>query len=41
MGCWCETNDREKTEAISGAEQRIQDLGATIEETATNSARLN
>jgi len=41
MGCWCETNDREKTKSISDAEQRISDLGASIEELTANSARLN
>jgi len=31
MGCWCETNDAEKTEAIKVAEARIQSLSSTIE----------
>jgi len=41
MGCWCETNDREKTMAISTAEKHISDLQASIEELTGNSARLN
>jgi hypothetical protein len=41
MGCWCETNDKEKTKAISDAEQRIADLTASIEELTGMSARLN
>jgi len=31
MGCWCETNDKEKTEAIKVAEGRIEALTSTIE----------
>merc|ERR1719421_785131 len=41
MGCWCETNDKEKTKSISDAEQRIADLTAAIEEYTASSARLN
>merc|ERR1719379_2868439 len=41
MGCWCETNDKDKTKAIADAEQRISDLTASIEELTANSARLN
>merc|ERR1719456_572653 len=41
MGCWCETNDKEKTKAIADAEQRISDLTASIEELTASSARLN
>jgi len=41
MGCWCETNDREKTMAISSAEKHISSLQTTIEELTGNSARLN
>jgi len=36
MSCWCETNDKEKTEAIKVAEGRIETLTSTIE---TGSAR--
>merc|ERR550514_1401405 len=32
MGCWCETNDKEKTKAITDAEARIEALGTLIEE---------
>jgi len=41
MACWCETNDKEKTKAISDAEARISDLTTSIEELTANSARLN
>merc|ERR1719213_1487277 len=41
MGCWCETNDKEKTKSIADAEQSISDLTAAIEEFTANSARLN
>merc|ERR1719162_2463773 len=41
MACWCETNDKEKTKAVSDAEARISDLTTTIEETTAESARLN
>ena len=30
--CWCETNDKDKTTAISDAESRITELTSTIEE---------
>merc|ERR1719301_506603 len=41
MGCWCETNDKEKTKSISDAEQRISDLTAAIEGFTSKSAQLN
>ena len=41
VACWCETNDKEKTDAISDAEARITDLTSTIEELTATSARLN
>merc|ERR1740117_1996533 len=41
MACWCETNDKEKTKAVSDAEARISDLTTTIEEKTAESARLN
>jgi len=41
MGCWCETNDKEKTKAISDGEARILSLNAKIEELTGKSARLN
>jgi hypothetical protein len=34
MGCWCETNEREKTQAIELADQRITDLTSAIPEYA-------
>jgi len=40
MGCWCETNDREKTQAIAAAQQRQVDLEATIQETAAKAAQM-
>merc|ERR1719310_1630138 len=39
--CWCETNDKDKTTAISDAEARITELTSTIEEATASSARLN
>merc|ERR1719271_1443309 len=39
--CWCETNDKDKTTAISDAEAKITDLTSTIEEATASSARLN
>jgi len=41
MACWCETNDKEKTKAVSDAEARISDLTTSIEEKTAQSARLN
>merc|ERR1719390_244055 len=41
MACWCETNDKEKTKAITDAEARIEDLTTMIEELTAASARLN
>merc|ERR1719191_395097 len=41
MGCWCETNDKAKTQAIATAEGRIADLTTSIEELTGTSARLN
>merc|ERR1719162_992546 len=40
MTCWCETNDREKTKAISDAESKIEDLGVKIEELTARSGKL-
>jgi len=39
--CWCETNDKEKTKAISDGEQRISDLQTSIEDLTQKSAHLN
>merc|ERR550514_2224306 len=41
MGCWCETNDKEKTKAISDAEARIEALGTMIQELTGKSGKLN
>merc|ERR1719265_3015737 len=41
MGCWCETNDKIKTQAIADGKERIDKLTAAIEEATANSARLN
>merc|ERR1719428_316401 len=41
MACWCETNDKEKTQAIKDAESRIADLTTKVEELTAGSARLN
>lgn len=40
MACWCTTNDKQKTTAISEAEQRIAMLTAAIEEGTGKSAQL-
>jgi chromosome segregation ATPase len=40
MACWCTTNDKEKTRAISDAEERIASLTAAIEEGTGKSAAL-
>jgi len=39
--CWCETNDKEKTKAISDAESHIEDLEGEIESRAARGAELN
>eukprot|EP00405_Crypthecodinium_cohnii_P024970 CAMPEP_0206486154 /NCGR_PEP_ID=MMETSP0324_2-20121206/40892_1 /ASSEMBLY_ACC=CAM_ASM_000836 /TAXON_ID=2866 /ORGANISM="Crypthecodinium cohnii, Strain Seligo" /LENGTH=690 /DNA_ID=CAMNT_0053964421 /DNA_START=96 /DNA_END=2168 /DNA_ORIENTATION=+ len=41
MACWCQTNDKEKTKAISDAEARIEDLTTKVEEHTAASARLD
>merc|ERR1719316_983005 len=41
MGCWCETNDKEKTKAIADAEERISSLTTSIEELTGKSGRLS
>merc|ERR1740133_875222 len=41
MACWCSTNDKEKTKAISDAEARIENLTTKIEELTGLSAQLN
>jgi len=41
MACWCQTNDKEKTQAIKGAEVHIDTLTTKIEDLTASSARLN
>jgi len=41
LSCWCETNDKHKTKAISDAERHIKSLTLKIEENTAISARLN
>jgi hypothetical protein len=40
MGCWCETNEKEKSAAIAEANRRIPELEATINEAAAKTAQL-
>lgn len=39
--CWCETNDKAKTKAISDGEQRISDLQTSIQDLTQKSSHLN
>merc|ERR1719183_2480217 len=41
MGCWCITNEKEKTQNIAKYQADIVTLQATIESTTADSARLN
>merc|ERR1740138_2022052 len=40
MACWCTTNDKEKSTAISDAETKIKQLEVKIEEDIALSSRL-
>jgi hypothetical protein len=40
LGCWCDTNEKEKTQANAINTQRITDLTASIEEMTAKSASL-
>merc|ERR1719428_2581485 len=40
LGCWCDTNEKEKSKASAINTQRIADLGAAIEEFTAKSAQL-
>jgi hypothetical protein len=40
MGCWCDTNEKEKTAAIEEANRRIPQLESTINEAAAKTAQL-
>merc|ERR1719265_1244085 len=41
MGCWCTTNDKAKTTAISDAESSVAQLNAAIEAFTALSSKLN
>merc|ERR1719456_1131472 len=41
LACWCETNDKEKTKAITDAQARIANLENTIEKMSALSSTLN
>merc|ERR1719355_173711 len=41
LACWCETNDKEKSEAVDIAQARITELVSTIEELTSKSSRLD
>jgi len=41
MGCWCTTNDKEKTKQINDGKGKIETLSHAIEDLSANSARLN
>merc|ERR1719498_1541493 len=40
MACWCTTNDKEKTQAIADAEDRLSRLEAEIEAQTASESRL-
>merc|ERR1719379_198950 len=40
MVCWCETNDKEKTKAVTLAGQRITQLGSDIESYTAKATQL-
>jgi len=40
MGCWCETNDKEKTKAIADAKKHIEGLTAAIDAGTAKSSTL-
>merc|ERR1719191_2535782 len=41
IGCFCETNDKEKTKSINDNTQRVSSLTAAIEQYTGKSAELN
>merc|ERR1740117_2061433 len=41
VACWCDTNDKAKSVAITDAEARITDLTSTIEQKTAQSSRLS
>jgi hypothetical protein len=40
LGCWCVTNEKEKTKAAADAKNKVTDLTASIEEFTAKSAQL-
>merc|ERR1719359_223029 len=40
LGCWCDTNEKEKTKASAINTQRITDLNAAVEEYTAKIAQL-
>merc|ERR1719389_1348950 len=40
LGCWCETNEKEKTKANAINTQKVTDLTSSIEELTAKSAQL-
>jgi len=40
LGCWCDTNEKEKTKALAINNQKVTDLSAAIEEFTAKSASL-
>lgn len=40
LSCWCDTNEKEKSQAVAVNTQRVTDLGAAIEELTAKSASL-
>jgi len=40
MGCWCDTNEKEKTQSVAVNTQRATDLSASIEELTAKAASL-
>jgi len=40
LGCWCTTNDKEKSKAITDAEAKLVNLGSSIDRLTAQSAQL-
>merc|ERR1719446_163570 len=38
--CWCETTEKEKTDAIESAETKLEELGSFVEEAAAKEGEL-
>jgi len=41
QSCWCDTNSKNKQEAVQIAKERVQDFSSTIEEEAAKGAKLS